>query len=101
MHLANHIFILISLIFLPFLYILEYFFAAPAKTYLTTDTESFEWVQSQPATVACISKSIHELRIKGPLDLRKTYQNDVFFLRWELNLQHIVASPVEEIKKER
>lgn len=46
-----------------------FFFATPVKTYLTADTESFEWVQSQPAAVACISEPVHELRIKGPLDL--------------------------------
>lgn len=64
-----HFYFLFSFIFLSFPYILEYFFAAPAKTYLTADTEGLEWVQSQPATVACIAEPVHELRIKGPLDL--------------------------------
>lgn len=101
MSLANHTFTSSSDLHSPFPNILEHFFASSAKTYLTTDTESFEWVQSQPTTVACISEPVHELRVKGPLDLGQTYQNDVFFLRWELNLQHIVASPVEEIKRVR
>lgn len=52
-----------------YVYIWVFFFATPVKTYLTADTESFEWVQSQPAAVACISEPVHELRIKGPLDL--------------------------------
>lgn len=101
MSLANHTFTSSFDLYSPFPNRLEYFFASSAKTYLTTDTESFERVQPQPATVACISEPVHELRVKGPLDLGQTYQNDVFFLRWELNLQHVVASPVEEIRRVR
>lgn len=101
MSLANNTFTISFDLYSPFPNILELLFASSAKTYLTTDTESFEGVQSQPATVACISEAVHELCVKGSLDLGQTYQNDVFFLRRELNLQHVVASPVEEIKRLR
>lgn len=101
MSMTNHTLTSSFDLYSPFPNILEYFFASSAKTYLTTDTESFEWVQPQPATVACITEAVHELRVKGPLDLGQTYQNDMFFLGWELDLQHVVASPVEEIKRVR
>lgn len=101
MSLANHNFTSSFDLYSPFPNILESFFASSAKTYLTTDTESFEWVQPQPATVACISEAVHEFSVKGPLDLGQTYQNDVLLLRWQLNLQHVVASPVEEMKRVR
>lgn len=101
MSLANHTFTSSFDLYSPFPNRLESFFTSSVKTYLTTDTESFEWVQPQPATVASIPEPVHELRVKGPLDLGQTDQNDVLFLRRELNLQHVVASPVEEIRRVR
>lgn len=61
--------------------------------HLAADTEGLEWVEAEPAGVSCLSEAVHELGVERPLQRGQTDQDHMLFLRGQLVLQDIVASP--------
>lgn len=63
------------------------------QPHLAADAEGLEWVESQPAAVACLSEAVHKLSVKCPLQGRQAHHDHMLFLGGELVPQYVVASP--------
>lgn len=71
---------------------MRWFFLLVCFFYLTADAESLQWVEAEPARVACLFEAVHKFGVERPLQGRESHQEHMLLLGGQLVPQDIMTS---------